>query len=110
MIGDSGKRLRKWRTLSEDWLNTVVVPKRVKDERTISLMDKMRDAVEFVNSNSKSGNVTNDVLIFHSDDIEKYGTSYVIRHLALQGVCSIERWKLLPNSCFCLCVKKSADR
>lgn len=96
-------------TLSEDLLNTVIIPKLVKDTRTIQLMDKMRDVAESFNQNSKDRDLIEDVLVFHSDEIEKYGTSHVIRNLALQGVCSIERWKLLPSSCFCLHVKKSAD-
>src|SRR5574343_491196 len=95
--------------LSEEMLNNVIIPKRVKDQKIIQLMDKMQDIVESVNRNPKDGDLIEEVLVVNSADIEKYGTSYVIRDLFLQGVCSIERWKLLPSSCFCLYVKKNYD-
>lgn len=89
----------------EDVLNTIIIPRLVKDEQTKRNMDKMSKIVQSINLNRNEDFGEYTIVHISLDKIDNDGK--LIDELISFGVKEVEKWKFLPKEGhFKLYVKK----
>lgn len=83
----------------EDNLNKTIIPRKVKDENTIQLMDKMSKVIKVINSNGEEEAKFYDMKI-PREKVEEAKEEEILMMLRELGINKVGKWKLLSDGHF----------